>query len=308
MAHRVFISYRHDDSKLFADLLYDHLVRRFGRRAVFFDEGIEGGQNWRREIERASATSKVVLAVIGPQWLEGTPGSRRIDDPQDVLRSELEAALRRTGVTVIPVVVGGAGVPEPEALPQAVRGLLDQQAMPLREGRDRTRDLEDIASRVAELVSAGPGRTWALAAAGLILAAVVGWVVWSVARHDDGPSSTGAGTPTVRIVHGTPVSPCTVLGNPSGEADTYVSPSSARIGETVTAGAASGFMPGELVEIRIGPVVVASTVAHERGQFQVTFHLPASVMGTPVQSTGAITAFGTCSGVNGKNQFEVLGT
>ena len=37
MAHRVFISYRHDDSELFADLLYDHLVRRFGRRAQFVE-------------------------------------------------------------------------------------------------------------------------------------------------------------------------------------------------------------------------------------------------------------------------------
>ena len=62
----------------------------------------------------------MLLAVIGPHWLAaGQDGQRRLDDPADFVRLEIEAALAR-GVRVIPVLVDGAQLPRPEQLPASL--------------------------------------------------------------------------------------------------------------------------------------------------------------------------------------------
>jgi hypothetical protein len=62
--------------------------------------------------------------MIGPQWLtvcerEGArQGQRRLDDPDDFVRIEVESALAR-GIPVIPVLVDGAKMPgAPEVRPR----------------------------------------------------------------------------------------------------------------------------------------------------------------------------------------------
>jgi hypothetical protein len=54
----------------------------------------------------------VLLALIGSQWVTITDeeGKRRLDDPNDFVRLEIEAALQR-GVLVIPILVRGAKMP-----------------------------------------------------------------------------------------------------------------------------------------------------------------------------------------------------
>ena len=53
-----------------------------------------------------------MLVVIGPRWLTAADpnGRRRLDDPDDLTRLEVAAALRR-GIRVVPVLVGGAAMP-----------------------------------------------------------------------------------------------------------------------------------------------------------------------------------------------------
>jgi hypothetical protein len=64
-------------------------------------------------IDRALADSDVALAVIGPGWVTAvTPqGTRRLLEDDDYVNLELAGALRR-GIRVIPVLVGGAQLPE----------------------------------------------------------------------------------------------------------------------------------------------------------------------------------------------------
>jgi hypothetical protein len=136
----VFISYRREDAAGHAGRLYDWLTRRFGEHGVFIDvAGIEPGKRFRDVIERVLGACWAVLVVIGPQWLtpkDGT-GKSRIWDPDDVLRNEVETALRRDDVEVIPVLVEGARMPKREDLPEELRELRERNAAELSDVRWR---------------------------------------------------------------------------------------------------------------------------------------------------------------------------
>jgi hypothetical protein len=64
----------------------------------------------------------------------GTKGNRRIDDPTDFVRIEIDAALSRN-VRVIPVLVEGARMPLVEELPESMAGLVRRQAIELSPSR-----------------------------------------------------------------------------------------------------------------------------------------------------------------------------
>lgn len=126
----IFISYRRRESSDLAGRLYDRLADRFGEGQVFIDVGtLEPGADFAEEIFRAVAACAVMLAVIGPAWL--TAIRRRLDDQDDFVRLEIEAALAR-GVRVIPILVEGAVMPGPEDLPESLAGLARYHALSVR--------------------------------------------------------------------------------------------------------------------------------------------------------------------------------
>jgi hypothetical protein len=97
-----------------------------------------------------------VLTVIGRQWLDvaDTAGRRRLDDPTDLVRIEIEAALAR-GVPVIPLLVQGALMPEPHALPEALRPLAFRNGMSVRADPDFHRDLDRLDEQLRLLHGSG---------------------------------------------------------------------------------------------------------------------------------------------------------
>jgi len=121
---RIFISYRRDDSAKYADRIFERLQRAFGRDRVFQGtETIEPGMRFDRAIESAVAACDVLLALIGPGWLDARDGSgRRLDRPDDFVRLEIAAALRRD-VLVIPVLLDGAVMPTRSELPPEIANL-----------------------------------------------------------------------------------------------------------------------------------------------------------------------------------------
>lgn len=130
----IFVSYRRSDSSYLAGRLSDRLVDRFGPDQVFIDvDTIEPGADFGAEIRRAVATCKVLLAVISPNWLDATDdrGRRRIDDPDDVVRLEIEAALTRD-VRVIPILMDGAVMPTRRDLPDGLASLAGRNALAVR--------------------------------------------------------------------------------------------------------------------------------------------------------------------------------
>jgi hypothetical protein len=145
-----FISYRRGQSELAANTLREGLSRKFGKKRVFMDtDAIEPGERWPRRLEEAIATSRAMLVVIGPQWLEhdAGPGARRIDQPGDWVRREIEEGLARPDLAVIPVTHDGASVPAREELPDSMKALSDCQAVTLT-GRDIDQWITELVERI----------------------------------------------------------------------------------------------------------------------------------------------------------------
>jgi CHASE2 domain-containing sensor protein len=134
-----FVCYRRDQSSFVARSLQSALVALFGKASVFMDEtAISPGQEWPREIQEAILGCSAMLVIIGPYWLtvpDAASGLRRLDDPEDWVRREVEAGLARPEVAVIPVLVEGATMPDRNDLPQSLRALSDREAFVLTGGR-----------------------------------------------------------------------------------------------------------------------------------------------------------------------------
>jgi TIR domain-containing protein len=149
---RIFINYRRDDMYDTASHLREWLAGRYGDDQVFMDvDDIAPGRPWREAIDRAVGSSDLVLAVIGRDWLAEL--NRRLADEDDVLRHELETALRR-GVSVIPVLTEGARMPRSDELPRSLALLSEYQAFELL-GRYRY-DKQELLKSVARALGDEP--------------------------------------------------------------------------------------------------------------------------------------------------------
>ena len=134
---RIFISYRREETAYPAGWLYDRLADRFSGGQVFKDvDSIQLGDDFVEVVTRAVGSCDVLLALIGDQWLTITDehGRRRLDDPDDFVRLEIEAALTRN-VRVIPILVDGAKMPHADELPDSLVKLVRRQALELSPAR-----------------------------------------------------------------------------------------------------------------------------------------------------------------------------
>jgi hypothetical protein len=165
----VFISYRQAEDGWPANLLYEHLRKRFPETKIFKDiSSIDLGDDWVTAITAAVESCDVLLAVIGPSWLTlaGRDGGRKLDTPDDWVRIEIETALRR-GIGVIPILIDGAEMPSDRQLPSSLVELARKQALQLTARRfrqDVTDLVEVIRKEVAGSADAIPHeRVWDLA-------------------------------------------------------------------------------------------------------------------------------------------------
>jgi sugar lactone lactonase YvrE len=134
---RIFISYRRAETAYSAGWLYERLADRFGGDKIFKDiDSIELGDDFVEVVSSAVASCDVLLALVGDQWLTITDeeGKRRLDDPADLVRVEIEAALARD-VRVIPVLVDGAAMPRADELPASLADMVRRQALELSPNR-----------------------------------------------------------------------------------------------------------------------------------------------------------------------------
>lgn len=153
----IFINYRRSDSEGEAGRLFDDLTSRFGPEAVFMDvTGIEPGRDFRKAIDQSVTACSVLLAMIGPEWLEwkDASGARRLDDPNDFVRVELASALRRD-IPSVPVLVRGARMPRVEQLPDDLKELAYRNAVELTHARWKS-DMEVLIRALRGYVDA-PG-------------------------------------------------------------------------------------------------------------------------------------------------------
>jgi hypothetical protein len=156
---RIFISYRREETAYPAGWLFDRLAEHFGAGQIFKDvDSIELGDDFVEMITRAVGSCDVLLALIGDRWLSVTDkqGRRRLDDPNDFVRLEIEAALKRN-VRIIPVLVEGATMPLADEMPAPIAGLARRQALELSPNRfeyDTSRLLKVLTTTLADVRTA----------------------------------------------------------------------------------------------------------------------------------------------------------
>jgi hypothetical protein len=206
------ISYRREDSLPIAGRLYDRLQAKFGKKNVFMDfDSIPPGADFRQHIKQMIERSKLVIAIIGPQWLGDQPdASRRIDNPADFVRLEIGYALE-AGIPVIPLLINTTPMPKPEMLPPDIQELAFRHALPLDSGMDfhshaerlimgigkamdvtpRSRGPRKVPEPTASAVNTRPLRKIVIWTAAILLAAVAS-AIWflTVHRHEQEVNAT----------------------------------------------------------------------------------------------------------------------
>lgn len=134
---KITISYRRDDSMDITGRIFDRLTSRYGRETVFRDiDSIPPGLDFREHIQASIEDSDVLMVVVGPRWMGGSRhGHPRIHAETDYVRIEVEAALNRH-IPVIPLLVGGADMPQPSQLPENILEFAYRNAVQIASGRD----------------------------------------------------------------------------------------------------------------------------------------------------------------------------
>ncbi len=146
----IFFSYRRQDSESATGRLADALEAHFGDDRVLRDREFAAGEDFVAAIRRSIESSTVMLVVVGRRWLGAADakGRRRLDDPADFVRLEIELALA-SGTATVPVLVEGAAMPAPTELPVSMAAFSRCQAVELSDRRWR----DDVDALIATLQS-----------------------------------------------------------------------------------------------------------------------------------------------------------
>jgi len=143
---KVFISYRREDSEFASDSLYNKLVEHFGKGEIFKDvDCIPLGVDFVEYLDGKVSQCQMLLVVIGNQWLSVTDerGERRLDNPRDFVRIEVESGLKRN-IPTIPLLLGSTPFPKANELPESISALTRRNGMWIRSGRDFNHDTDKL--------------------------------------------------------------------------------------------------------------------------------------------------------------------
>jgi CHASE2 domain-containing sensor protein len=143
-----FISYRRSQNAWQARDIRRELARRYGDASVFMDtSSIEFGEAFPDRIVAAIRGCSVMLVLIGPHWLDAIDGARRIDDPNDWVRKEIESGLQRHEAVVVPVLLDGSHAPPDSELPEPVKRLALLHSVTII-GDDLAADIDNLLSSI----------------------------------------------------------------------------------------------------------------------------------------------------------------
>ncbi len=151
-SQNIFISYRRGIDNDSAGRVYDRLCNFFGESQVFRDVDASTelvGIDFVDVLEKQIGACSAFIIVIGPGWIENVD---RLSRDDDFVRIEIESALRRSDIRVIPVLVEDVDFPEDDQLPESLRQIRRRGALRLRN--------EDYASPIQTLIDVlrGPSK------------------------------------------------------------------------------------------------------------------------------------------------------
>jgi hypothetical protein len=152
MSDKIFINYRRGIEQGTVGRLYDQLESVFGRDRIFIDvDSILAGKDFAEEISERVAECDIFLAALGRGWadVQDEHGHRRLDDPNDWVRIEIESALRQEK-HIIPIMVDGAEMPRAEKLPPSLAAFVRRNAVRLTHERFRA-DVQGLVAVIGKL-------------------------------------------------------------------------------------------------------------------------------------------------------------
>lgn len=160
----IFIAYRREDSADMAGRIFDRLVDRYGRQRVMKDLDAPLGVPFQPYVAGILRQCVAQVVIIGPHWLGAGDerGERRLDNPSDPVRLEVEEALRQ-GVPVIPVLVEEAGELDERALPPSIGELARGNPVRVRNDPAFEEDVARLLAAVERWAPLGPppsARAW----------------------------------------------------------------------------------------------------------------------------------------------------
>ncbi len=176
---KVFISYRRDDSAGHAGRLFDRLAERLGAERVFRDvDTLAAGEDFQLALRQRIAGCDVMLALIGPGWLAAADaqGRARLEAPDDPVRMEIATALQR-GLRVVPVLLQGAALPRAADLPDALKPLVQRQAVDVRDA-SFDRDVQALLQHLGAPRRPRAARLWGTVLGAAALATLGAWFAW----------------------------------------------------------------------------------------------------------------------------------
>jgi hypothetical protein len=152
----IVISYRREDTPGTVGWMHELLVRNYGKSTVYRDiDQIDAAEDFRKSIGKALRKCDLVLAAIGPRWSGNLDaGRRRLDDPNDWVRVELETALQ-LGIPILPILMEGAAMPSPDELPDKLKELAFKQALRVDPLIHFHRDIEQLILAIDKLAPSG---------------------------------------------------------------------------------------------------------------------------------------------------------
>lgn len=163
--HMVFMNYRKADTD-FPDHVAKHGTSQEARaltdelrkllpdcRVLLDVDDIDLGSDWRVVLKTLTQQSSALVCLVGKQWMTvaGNDGTRRLFQPNDIVREELVAALDH-GVKIFPLLVNGGAFPQPGEFPKA----LDDRSFGHRQFHKVDSDwknIEDLRNQLGKLVT-----------------------------------------------------------------------------------------------------------------------------------------------------------
>ena len=124
---KIAVSYRRNDTRWLTPRICEHLENRFGAGNIFLDiDRIPIGADFRRHIIQTMESCDILVAVVGPRWLE-RDDSGDLENEADWVRLEISTALKRD-IPVVPLLIDGTKMPKASQLPEEIRDFAYKQA------------------------------------------------------------------------------------------------------------------------------------------------------------------------------------
>jgi hypothetical protein len=150
---RIFIVYRQSDSGTVARQIADRLASVYGASSIVtIAQEVQQGVNLRDDVIQLANTSAVVLAIMGNTWANDP----RLQNPNDLVRLALESALMNQYVRVLPVLVNGAMLPNPQLLNPALQPITQRGMIGVRDLPFFEQDMQALLASIGRLYQAAP--------------------------------------------------------------------------------------------------------------------------------------------------------